>query len=113
MAHLTELLDTPPPAASALVRQFRQLLGLTQEQFAARMGVTLVTINRWENDRSKPSPLALLRIKTMLQELAQSCSGTEQTIVQELLSRYFSEEPRTAETQRVKGEMTPNFRTGN
>lgn len=76
--------------ASTLVRQFRQLLGLTQEQFAARMGVTLPTINRWENDRSKPSPLALLRIETMLNDLAQSPSKALQTGAQQLLVRYFS-----------------------
>ena len=89
MARPTELSDHPPLEVSTLVRQLRQLLGLTQEQFAARMGVTLVTVNRWENDRSKPSPLAVLRIKTMLADLVQS-SKTEQADAQELLNHYFS-----------------------
>ena len=48
--------DTDP---TALVRDIRARLGLTQEKFAARLGVTLPTINRWENGRSKPSPLAM------------------------------------------------------
>ena len=45
------------------IRELRAALGLTQEQFAAKVGVTVSTINRWENDKGKPSPLALLRIE--------------------------------------------------
>lgn len=42
-----------------MVRGLRKQLGLTQEQFAAKIGVTWSTVNRWENGRGKPSPLAL------------------------------------------------------
>ena len=35
-----------------LIREFRLLTGLTQEQFAAYLGVTYGTVNRWENGRS-------------------------------------------------------------
>jgi putative transcriptional regulator len=38
-----------------LVRELRERAGLTQEQFAARLGVTFPTINRWENGRAKLS----------------------------------------------------------
>ncbi len=48
---------------SKMIRQLRADLGLTQEQFAAKVGVTYSTINRWENGKGKPSPLAMLRIK--------------------------------------------------
>ena len=47
---------------SKMIRELRAALGLTQEQFAAKIGVTYSTINRWENNKGKPSPLALLRI---------------------------------------------------
>ncbi len=36
---------------------------MTQEQFAAKVGVTTATINRWENNISGPSPLAIRRLK--------------------------------------------------
>ncbi|MFO7766485.1 MAG: helix-turn-helix transcriptional regulator [Pelovirga sp.] len=49
-----------------LVRELRELTGLTQEKFAARLGVTFPTINRWENGRAKPSPLALEKIESLL-----------------------------------------------
>ena len=49
-----------------LIRELRGRLGLTQEKFAARLGVSFPTINRWENARSVPSPLALQRIEQIL-----------------------------------------------
>jgi putative transcriptional regulator len=52
-----------------LVRGLRELTGLTQEKFAAKLGVTFPTINRWENDRAKPSPLALEKIESLLRSL--------------------------------------------
>lgn len=52
-----------------LVRELREITGLTQEKFAARLGVTFPTINRWENDRAKPLPLALEKIESLLRSL--------------------------------------------
>ena len=43
-------------------------LELTQEQFAAKVGVTWSTVNRWENGRGKPSPLAMRRIEELQKE---------------------------------------------
>ncbi len=51
---------------AALIREVRGRLGLTQEKFAARLGVTLPTINRWENGRTKPSPLALRTLREVV-----------------------------------------------
>lgn len=45
------------------VKSLRAALNLTQEQFAARLGVTVSTVNRWENGKGKPSPLARIRIQ--------------------------------------------------
>jgi len=44
------------------VRTLRERFGLTQEKFAAKLGVTFPTVNRWENDRSRPSPLAMRQL---------------------------------------------------
>ena len=51
---------------AALIREVRGRLGLTQEKFAARLGVTLPTINRWENGRTKPSPLAIRTLRDLV-----------------------------------------------
>ena len=57
---------TIPRAKKALlalkIAELRSRLGLTQEQFAHEVGVTFSTVNRWENGKGKPSPLAMRRI---------------------------------------------------
>jgi putative transcriptional regulator len=50
---------------SKIIRKLRSDLGLTQEQFATKIGVTYTTVNRWENNKAKPSPLALKQIKEL------------------------------------------------
>ena len=54
-----------------LVRELRERIGLTQEKFAAKLGVTFPTINRWENGRAKPSPLAMKQIEGLLRDLGE------------------------------------------
>jgi putative transcriptional regulator len=70
-------------SAADLVRQVREQLGLTQEKFAARLGVSFPTVNRWENGRAEPSPLALQALKDLLQSMG---SGG-----QDLLDQHFPE----------------------
>jgi putative transcriptional regulator len=41
-----------------LIRQLRQKLDMTQEEFAHSLGITVSTVNRWENCHSEPSKLA-------------------------------------------------------
>ena len=55
-----------------LVRELRKRTGLTQEKFAAKLGVTFPTINRWENGRAKPSPLAMQKIEELLKKMGAS-----------------------------------------
>lgn len=49
------------------IRELRTSHGLTQEQFAAKVGVTFSTVNRWESGKSKPSPLALRQIEELME----------------------------------------------
>ena len=41
------------------IRDLRQRLQLTQEDFAHMIGVTFSTVNRWENGKSQPNRIAL------------------------------------------------------
>ena len=43
---------------SEMVRELRAKLGMTQEEFAHALGLTVGTVNRWENRRFRPSKLA-------------------------------------------------------
>lgn len=51
-----------------LVKAIREAMGLTQEQFAAQFGVTVATVNRWENGRAAPQPLAMKNLKTLAEQ---------------------------------------------
>lgn len=44
----------------------REKLGLSQEEFAHRVGVSFTTVNRWEKGKSKPSPMAKQNIEKLL-----------------------------------------------
>lgn len=59
------------PHIGLLIRELRQHLKLTQEEFAARSGVVFSTVNRWEKGRAHPSPMALKQIEMMLIELGE------------------------------------------
>ncbi len=72
---------TRPAPVARLVRELRARLGLTQEQMATRLGVTFPTINRWENGRAKPSPLARKQIEDLLATLGDDGA--------DLYARYF------------------------
>ncbi len=53
------------------VLELRKKLGMTQEQLARELGVTVGTVNRWENGRFRPSPLALRGLERLAERAAQ------------------------------------------
>lgn len=59
----------PTDNTPRFIREVRERIGLTQEKFAAKLGVTFPTVNRWEHGRAKPSPLALKQIENLLRKL--------------------------------------------
>lgn len=65
-----------------LVRETRQRLELSQAKFAAKLGVSFQSINRWENGRTKPLPIALKQIEHLLHQMGEAG--------QDLLVKYFS-----------------------
>lgn len=67
-----------------LVRETRQRFDLSQVKFAAKIGVSFHSVNRWENGRTKPLPLALKQIEALLHSLGDR--GTD------LLAKYFQNE---------------------
>ena len=53
------------------VKAVRKNLGLTQQEFATKLGVALPTISRWENRVHRPSPLALDKVASFLRSLGE------------------------------------------
>ena len=47
------------------IKKFRLKLRLSQEQFAHKIGVTRVTVYRWEEGKTKISPLAQKAIESI------------------------------------------------
>jgi DNA-binding transcriptional regulator YiaG len=59
-----------------LIRTLRQKLGMTQEEFAHEIAVTVSTVNRWENAHAEPSKLAWKAI----QDLARKRGVTDDVL---------------------------------
>ena len=63
-AQLSEALAPPTLAAApddqlgGVIRYLRQQLGMTQEELAQALGITVGTVSRWEKGRFRPSRLA-------------------------------------------------------
>ena len=72
------------PTSASLVRDLRKTMGISQEKLAQRLRVSFPTVNRWENGRSKPSPLALKQIEDLLKDLGHKGKT--------LLKQYFEGE---------------------
>jgi transcriptional regulator with XRE-family HTH domain len=68
------------PDMPRLIRELRRRTGLTQEKFAAKLGVTFPTINRWENGRARPSPLALQRIEELIRTMGRDGEDLHQKL---------------------------------
>lgn len=64
-----------------LVRETRQRLGLSQGKFALKLGVSFQSVNRWENRRTKPLPVALKQIEHLLHQMGENGK--------DLLVKYF------------------------
>ena len=47
------------------IRSLRQTTGLTQQQFADLLGVSFVTLNRWENGQTKPSAMGVAKLREL------------------------------------------------
>ncbi len=85
-----EYVGIEQPVVSQLIRELRQTLKLTQEKFAAQLGVTFPTINRWEKGRATPSPLALKQIDTLLKQLGESSDKILSERSKAIQAKYFS-----------------------
>lgn len=48
------------------IKRVRKQLGLSQVEFARRLGVARVTVTRWENGSRKPSSIAARAIRSTL-----------------------------------------------
>jgi DNA-binding transcriptional regulator YiaG len=53
------------PWTAQRIAALRNKLGLTQEQFSQKLGVTYVSVNRWENGKVLPKGLSLRALEQL------------------------------------------------
>lgn len=64
-----------------LIKKMRELVGMSQEQFAKELGTSVVSINRWENGKSLPNPMAQ-------QQLYSFCEKHNVDIANVIVDKY-------------------------
>lgn len=47
------------------IQEIRRMLCVSQEKFAHLLGTTVVSVNRWENGKAKPSRLYVKELKQL------------------------------------------------
>ena len=70
MAATFTSLDGAPVDVGTEVRRLRSQLGLTQEQFGDRLGVSTITVHRWESGQSRPRRLAVEKLAQLSEHAA-------------------------------------------
>lgn len=68
------------PEVAALVRETLQKLELSNKRLAKLLSGSFYNLNRWENQQTRPLPLVLKQIETLLRQMGQG---------EDLLARYF------------------------
>ena len=64
-----------------LIKKMRELTDMSQEQFAKELGTSVVSINRWENAKSLPNPMAQ-------QQLYSFCEKHNVDIADVIVDKY-------------------------
>ncbi len=60
-----------PDDVAELISETRHRLELSQVEFAVKLGVSFHSVNRWENGRTYPLPLAWKQVEALLHPMGQ------------------------------------------
>ncbi len=72
------------------IRALRKSLGLTQQQLAELLGISFVTLNRWENGQARPSAMGLEKLRRADQDVSRGSAGVQ---VQQAPTSVEADEP--------------------
>jgi superfamily II DNA or RNA helicase/transcriptional regulator with XRE-family HTH domain len=86
------------------IRALRRELGLTQSQLAEKLGVTFVTVSRWETGQARPNRLALKALTSLAKTIAEAASPGK------AIGRLEIREPQ-APYSATPATPVPDFRT--
>ncbi|HXF50747.1 MAG TPA: helicase-related protein [Dehalococcoidia bacterium] len=96
--------------AGEWIRRIRRELGLTQSQLAEKLGVTPVTVSRWENGQSAPGRLAQRALLALVAAYPDSAPGP--SVVREQPVPYSVPEAPAVPDFRSDGRMLRAFVEG-
>jgi len=69
-----DITELKQPVIGDLIKALRLELNLSQEKFARELGVSFISLNRWENHKTMPSHLARQMINLHLEKLGDKGS---------------------------------------
>jgi len=81
------------------IRKYRKENGLTQEEMAARLGVTAPAVNKWENDNSNPDIALLAPIARLLNISLDTLFSFQEDLTQEEINALVQETDDRFKTQ--------------
>lgn len=74
------LVDKERVRMASPITALRRRLKMTQEEFAHAIGVTVSTVNRWENGHIEPSRLARKAMEGLVAHVADSPTFPEEPV---------------------------------
>ncbi len=75
----------------AVIRKYRKIRNLTQEEMAGRLGVTAPAVNKWENENSYPDITLLAPIARLLDISLDTLLSFQEELTQEEINEIVSE----------------------
>ena len=72
MTRRARIMGTKGQCFATLVKEIRRQLALSQEDLARELGVSYATVNRWENEQSKPSKLAKAQLDSFSARMTEA-----------------------------------------
>ncbi len=68
MYHVIHPSEMSKPWFQKRVKRLRETLSLTQREFAERLGVTMLSVNRWERGHTYPKGLSVTALEKLEKE---------------------------------------------
>ncbi len=75
----------------AVIRKYRKIRNMTQEEMAGRLGVTAPAVNKWENENSYPDITLLAPIARLLDISLDTLLSFQEDLTQEEINEIVSE----------------------
>jgi type I restriction enzyme M protein len=100
-----------PSDISGLIKELRERLGLSQEKLAARLRVSLPTINRWEKGKTSPDALALHAIQQFIRQLGPEFTDLHDRHFADAVQASLFAEPASPSSPKLRNRTPKRSRT--